>query len=137
MKPALRWIAVLPAAIGSYLLMALTLMYLGLWFQTSYGLWVLSIGSAIACPWNFIAVGWMVAPKFKTQTAIVLVTIHAVVVSVTMTLGAVHPSPSLPEWWNIAHGLIGIVATVVVAVRCASYHRRSVVKGQPSVFVQN
>ena len=119
MKDTLRWVLVLPAAVGAYLggflVSFLVLLWIGSgWFNA--GIWITAITNAAVCPVCFMLAGTATAPRFKLQTGIVLAIIHAVAISV---LTAIQPFTREPQsvWWNILVAAIGVCATVAVVFR--------------------
>jgi hypothetical protein len=69
-KTTLRWIAVLPGAVGAYILVnliaACVLAFLGL------PLWLTKLMGSITAPASYVIIGARIAPKYKYNTAVIL-----------------------------------------------------------------
>jgi hypothetical protein len=121
-KTVLRWIAVLPAALGAYAGVALLTVISQYFFQDSeiYGDFI----SAILSPAAFVFAGVKTAPQHKLITAISLTVLHAMLLALlfgfiaygifVMEVKLIHPI-----LWDVIRAIISIVTTIAVCLEVA------------------
>jgi hypothetical protein len=113
----LRWLLVLPAALGAWIGSQIFIMMLGnimkygleLW---NLGIWVVTVGAAVAAPYGFVWAGALAAPRYSFRVAVILTAIHALgaMTILVMVLGTEHLNA--PVWWVITGNGVGILATL-------------------------
>ena len=121
-KTVLRWIAVLPAALGAYAGVALLTVTSQYIFQDSeiYGDFI----SAILAPAAFVIVGANVAPQHKLITAISLTVLHAMLLAslfgfIAYGVFMMQIKLTHPIWWDATRAIISIVTTIAVCLEVA------------------
>jgi uncharacterized membrane protein HdeD (DUF308 family) len=116
----LRWIAVLPAALGAYIGIQLVV---GLVRSLETGVddrpdyWSQFI-SGIAGPYCLVLAGAKTAPRYRFVTALTLTVLHGFVNGSLVTLAIVlawRQSASL--WWLILCCAVGIIASIVACIQ--------------------
>lgn len=113
----LRWIGVLPAAIGAYagiqILVGLS-SCLRVGMDVDY--WSQFLCSA-AGPYCLVWAGAKTAPRFRFVTALTLAIVHAVACGSIITLAmCLANSNSTSLWWALVCGAAGIVATMAACI---------------------
>lgn len=117
LKGILRWIAVLPAAVGTYFIVQV-ISALGNFAVPAV---LVQLWNSIMPPIVLVVVGAMVAPGHKFATALVLTILHAAAWTFLITfIWARGVSVSAPLWYLILCGLLGVGATVAT---CVAVHR--------------
>ena len=112
MQPWLKWILVLPAAIGAYVGVQLLVILGSLILGT--GELITQFVGAVLCPIAFVSAGSRVAPLYRLLTSVcltVLVAIYSAVVTTWAFFGKV-PYTKSDLTWFIVCGVAGIVACI-------------------------
>jgi hypothetical protein len=113
----LRWIAVLPAAIGAWIGIQLLLILMSFMFTPyRYADWVLQITTTAFSSYVFVTLGAYTAPRFQYQTGIVLAIFLGIITVMVATARWFIPSTDVPAWWITIVSLIGLVSTVVAVI---------------------
>jgi hypothetical protein len=120
MNHTLRWIAVLPAAIGGYLgiqvVVAIANSFSG-YPESLINLWCQLINS-IDGPYCFVLAGAKTAPFHRFITAVVLTMLYSLANGVLLTLVLTSQRQfSTPLWWFVTSLIIGLVTAIVVCVQ--------------------
>ncbi|MDA2916359.1 hypothetical protein MYX64_05885 [Nitrospinae bacterium AH_259_B05_G02_I21] len=122
----LRWVLVLPLAVGAWIGSQAIIMILGNFFSQGLGLWnlgiwVVTVGAAVAAPYGFVWVGALAAPRYSFRVAVILTAIHALgaMTILVMVLGTKHLNA--PVWWVITGNGVGILATLGA---CAQFREK-------------
>ena len=120
LKNTLRWIAVLPAAIGAYLgiqvVVAIGNSFSG-YSESLINMWCQLINS-IAGPYCFVLAGAKTAPVYRFITAVVLTTLFSLANGVLLTLVLTSQRQfSTPLWWFVTSLIIGLVAAIGACVQ--------------------
>lgn len=121
MVTALRWVAVLPAAIAGYMLAVIAVLLLfalapndSLYFIVGWVAGWLSgltesprdvtvdLFSAFFRAWGFVTLGTMVAPSHRVQTAIALSGTALALIAFVLGLAALALIPILQDHWRLA-----------------------------------
>ncbi len=116
----LRWVAVLPAAIGAYFGVQIAV---GLVMVFENGLddspdYKSQFICSIVGPYFLVLAGSKTAPKFRFVTALTLTVLHAIYSGALVTLLMVRGvSQSVSPWWLILSGVIGIIASIVACIQ--------------------
>ena len=123
MKPWLRWILVIPAAIGAYAGVQIAIAIMSLigdfFWETGSARWTQLINSA-AGPAAFVWYGSKTAPVHRFITSISLTVLLAIAMSVLATLVFSHGIGT--KWenvWLVVCGVIGVVSSIIA---CYSIH---------------
>jgi len=114
----LRWIAVLPAAVGAYCAIQV-LVGLASYFNSGMNVdyWSQLICS-IAGPYCLVWVGAKISPRHRFATALTLVIVHAVVNILIVTLALVVTKRDLTSlWWPVVCGIAGITASILACMQ--------------------
>jgi hypothetical protein len=115
----LRWAAVLPAAIASYLgIQFVIALFRGLedGFAERPDYKSQFICSIIG-PYFLVWAGAKTAPRFRFVTALALTVLYAIANGSLATLAVMRGYQSGPLWWLIINGVVGIVATIVACLQ--------------------
>jgi hypothetical protein len=116
----LRWIAVLPAAIGAYLGIQVVVAIgnsFGPGPESLINLWCEFINS-VAGPYCFVLAGAKTAPSHRFITAVVLTVLFSVANGVLLTLVLTSQRQfSTPLWWFVTSLIIGLVAAIIACVQ--------------------
>jgi hypothetical protein len=118
MVNALRWFAILPAAILAGVV-AQTLAVIGEIFAPD---WIAQVFSSWIVPGAFVMGGVYIAPKFKFVVVLILTVLVAsleFLMGFLVLTNAVPPPSGISKWWFIVNVIIGIVAPVYI---CAFLH---------------
>jgi uncharacterized membrane protein HdeD (DUF308 family) len=116
----LRWVAVLPAAIGAYfgvqIVVGLAMVYAnGLDDSPDYKSQLIC---SIVGPCSLVLAGAKTAPKFRFVTALTLTVLHAIYSGALVTLAMVRvATQSASLWWLILSGVIGIIASIATCIQ--------------------
>ena len=118
-QDVLRWIAVLPAALGAYIGVQVAIV-VARSFQTGFNenpdYWSQFLTS-IAGPYCLVWAGAMTAPRHRNVTAITLAILYGIFTGVVMTLVIERGmNQSTYRWWDIVCYAAGIIATIVACV---------------------
>jgi Kef-type K+ transport system membrane component KefB len=127
-KTILRWMAVLPAAIGAYIgvaLLTLIFHYLNGDFEF-FG----QLASAVLSPIAFVYAGARTAPTHHFTTAITLTVLHAVILAamfgfIAYSLFILKMTFKNPVWWDTTRAAIGVAVTIAACVAIAREERDS------------
>ena len=112
----LRWVLILPAAVGAYIgvqvLVAIANSFTPLpeVVETAYS----QIVNSVVGPLALVYVGAEVAPRHQLVAALVLTVLHAVASTTIVTAALVSGRHSQPAWVLIGASALGIVATVIL-----------------------
>ena len=124
----LRWIAVLPAAIGAYFGIQVVVAIansLGPGPESLINLWCQFINS-IAGPYCFVLAGAKTAPFHRFVTAVVLTVLFSLANGVLLTLVLTSQRQfSTPLWWFVTSVIIGLLAAIVACVKVHHQEPRS------------
>jgi hypothetical protein len=117
----LRWLAVLPAAIGAFGAMHLVIIVGGTLGAEMEGRspmpdWVFQIVNSIIPPVCFVWAGMKVAPKYRRIVALVLTAAFCIVAAGLLTYGILTDYPRYPIWWFIVTGVVSIVSATVSCI---------------------
>jgi hypothetical protein len=118
MVNALRWIAILPAAILAGVVAQVLAVIGGIFVPD----WIAQASSSWIVPGAFVIGGVYTAPKFKFVVALILTVLVA---SLEFLMGflvltdAMQPPSGISKWWFIVNAVIGIAAPIYI---CASLH---------------
>jgi hypothetical protein len=117
-KEWLRWIAVLPAAVGAYFGIQV-LVGLGSYFTSGMDVDYLSqLICSIAGPYCLVWVGAKTAPRYRFVTALALAIVHAVANVLIVTLAVVFAKrDSTSIWWIVVCGIAGVTASIVACIQ--------------------
>jgi hypothetical protein len=127
LKNALRWIAVIPAAVGAFFAIQI-LGIIGAWMMPAY---FLQLSNSYLGPMAFVAAGAYTAPRFRFATALVLTIGECTIISIVLLLllaGEVTPSNGTSRWWAAINCGVSLVATILT---CYGIHRGVVDKEIP------
>ena len=122
-KNTMRWIAVLPAAVGAYfgiqIFVALGSSF-GLGSESLSNVWCQLVNS-IAGPYCFVYAGAKTAPTQRFITAIGLTVLFSLVNGAILVLALQNQGRlTTPLWWLITCTVIGVIATIVC---CVQFHQ--------------
>src|SRR4051812_38630450 len=106
MKNLLRWICVLPAAVGAYVLVQIV------WIFMPMPNILVQIGSSWGCPAGFIIAGIAVAPSHKSAVALALSLMLTAGGGFLIYLSIKGRLSSPPLWALIAAGLVPLMFVV-------------------------
>lgn len=114
---ALRWVAVLPAAVGAYLLAnVIVILAVDVFGMES----ILMLGpemdifvlNGILCPFCFVWFGAKTAPRFRPTTAIVLFVFHSIFSGVILFFVVTMGSLGGPPLWKfVVSDILGLIAS--------------------------
>lgn len=116
----LRWLAVLPAAIGAYFAIQIAV---GLVMVFENGLddrpdYKSQFICSVVAPYVLVLAGAKTAPKFRFVTALTLTVLHALfsgaIVALAMVWGM---SQSDSLWWLILSEVIGIITSIAACIQ--------------------
>lgn len=116
----LRWLAVLPAALGAYFGIQLVI---GLARGLEDGFadrpdYKSQLICSILGPYFLVWVGAKTAPRFRFVTALTLTVLHAIAAGSLVTIGIVQGLlQSGALWWLIICSVVGFVGTIVLCVQ--------------------
>lgn len=122
----LRWILVLPAAIGAYFGIQFAVAIansIGLgpeWFVNIY----CQIINSIIGPYCLIMAGAKTAPDYHFIVAVVLTAIHLVAAGYIVTYAIISNNHVDPLWWLTLSMVFGITATIVACIQCHKNERK-------------
>jgi Kef-type K+ transport system membrane component KefB len=125
-KSIFLWVAVLPAALGAYVgvaLLTVILQHLNGDFE-----FVGQLSSAVFSPVAFVYAGTRVAPRHRLATAISLTVLHAMLLAamfgfIAYGLFILKMKFKDPVWWDATRALIGVTVTVCTCVAIAREER--------------
>lgn len=141
----LRWVAVLPAAIGAYA---------GVAFFTvlqervlDFPFVICQLTSALFAPMAFVYAGTKTAPSNRLTTAISLTVLHGMLIAGSsgiilyqISRGSQYPA-SDPWWWELVRAVVSIVASIGVCVGIARsegrLHSDSTIEPEHEPFDRN
>jgi uncharacterized membrane protein HdeD (DUF308 family) len=125
MNHTLRWIAVLPAAIGAYLVIQVVIAIANSFSgfpESVVNMWCQLINS-IAGPYCFVLARAKTAPSHSFVTAVVLTVVFSLANGVLLTSVLTSQRQfSTPLWWIVASSIIGLVVAIVA---CVQLHHES------------
>jgi uncharacterized membrane protein HdeD (DUF308 family) len=127
----LRWLAVLPAAIGAYfavqIAVGIAMVFVnGLDDRPDYQSQFIA---SIVGPYFLVLAGAKTAPTFRFVTALALTVLHAVFNGsvATLVIGqGMRQSFSL--WWLILTGVVGIIASIVACIQIRKQEDTAVIR---------
>jgi hypothetical protein len=109
--PWLKWILVLPAAIGGFVVVQIFIVLGGLFLDT--GSYYAQFASALLCPAAFVSAGSTVAPAYRYITSICLTIVVAILQTALLTWLIIEKRETTSGLaWLIFCGLAGVVACV-------------------------
>ena len=114
--PILRWIAVLPAAVGAFFGIQLLLILINAMTEPRWSDWWLQLINSAASSYCFVYVGAVTAPKHRFIAGIVLAILFGIFIVVIATAGFFIKT-SQPLWWLILAGIISLIAAIVAVVK--------------------
>ena len=112
LKTWVRWLLVLPAAVGAFLGIQLV-MVIVLWVEPNR--WAQLLNS-LAGPFCFVYAGARVAPDKPTVVAVVLAVICATFYAVVVTKALVTHSYE-PMGWLVLTSIVSVVAAIVACIQ--------------------
>jgi hypothetical protein len=117
----LRWLAVLPAAIGAYCVAQIVIILGGTIGAEMEGRipmpdWVFQIINSIVPPICFIWAGAKTAPKYCHIVAIFLTVIFCIFTTGLLTYGILMHYARYPTWWFITTGVVSIISATVSCI---------------------
>jgi uncharacterized membrane protein HdeD (DUF308 family) len=116
----LRWLAVLPAAIGAYFAVQIAV-GIAMGFVNGFDDrpdYQSQFISSIVGPYFLVLAGAKTAPTFRFVTALTLTVLHATFNGSLVTLAIVQDlRQSFSLWWLILCGVVGIIASIVACVQ--------------------
>ena len=120
MKPWLRWVLVVPAAIGAFAGVQIVIALLSLvgdfFWSTGSAHWTEFVNS-IAGPYAFVYYGAKTAPKHQFFTSICLTVLFAVLAAVIVTAYFMKGfGNGLANFWLVVCSLVGVVTTIVTCI---------------------
>jgi hypothetical protein len=126
LKIVLRWIAVLPAAVGSYVGVAL-LTVLMQHLNSDSAFWG-ELSSAVFAPMAFVYAGATTAPTHRFTTAITLTVLHAMLLAgmfgfIAYGLFVLKTTFKDPVWWAATRAVIGVAVTIGATVAISREER--------------
>ena len=113
--PALRWIAVLPAAAGAWIGVQLLIILANFMVEPSSSDWWLQLVNSAASSYCFVYAGAATAPKHNFIVGVVVAILYGVLIVAIATCGFFIKT-SQPLWWLILAGVISLVAAIVAVV---------------------
>ena len=124
MKPWLRWIFVLPAAIGAFAgvqMLIITGSLIGIVDSSGGNLWIQFI-SAVLCPVAFVWCGSKTAPAYRFFTSICLTVLFSMLATILATLVFTHTvETKSSNGWLAICALAGIISSIVT---CYAIHEK-------------
>jgi len=111
MTLALRWIAVLPAAVAAYFVIQLVIILMDATMAERHAEWFLQLINSGASSYAFVFAGAYTAPKHQFIVSIILATIFVVSMIGLLTL-RIFVETSDPLWWLALAGVISIIAAI-------------------------
>ncbi len=122
----LRWLLVLPVAVGAWIGSQVFIMMLGnimkhgleLW---NLGIWVVTVGAAVAAPYGFVWAGALAAPRYSFRVAVILTALHALGATAILVVALGTEQINAPVSWIITGNGIGILATLGA---CAQFREK-------------
>jgi hypothetical protein len=115
MNPVLRWILVLPAAVGAYFLVQIANGFVT-WMLPGFFNWPIQLFNSWAGPIALVVIAAKVAPAHKFIVAVAITITHAIILAILVTLECLSPNVSIPGWWLIVCALAGVAGTLVACV---------------------
>ena len=114
--PILRWIAVLPAAVGAFFGIQLLLILMNAMTEPRWSDWWLQLINSAASSYCFVYAGAATAPKHKFVVGIVLAILFGIFIVAIATAGFFIKTTD-PLWWLILAGVISLIAAIVAVVK--------------------
>jgi len=115
----LRWIAILPAAIGAYLGLQVLIIFIsalselyGKHLPDIFYQFINSIASAVAFVWA----GAKAAPKYHYIVAICLTVIISIFMASITSIAILKDIHSYPLWWLIVTNIVSIISAIICCV---------------------
>lgn len=112
----LRWIAVLPAAVGAFFGIQLLLILVNAMTEPRWSNWWLQLINSAASSYCFVYAGAATAPKHQFIVGIVLAIVFGIFIVAVATAGFFIKTTD-PLWWLILAGVISLVAAIVAVVQ--------------------
>lgn len=116
---SLRWLLVLPAALGAFLVLQVLFVVLSLLLAVPDA-WNRGISQTIAtifCPYYFVYIGSKIAPDGRLYVAVSLTVVLSVIYGMLLTLGLGRLGGSVPVWWFFTCLLMSLGSCVVAVAR--------------------
>ena len=85
-----------------------------LWYR---GIWVVTVGAAVAAPYGFVWSGAFAAPRYNFRVAVILTALHALGATTILVLALGTERIGAPVWWIITGNGVGILATLGACVQ--------------------
>jgi hypothetical protein len=116
---ALRWLLVLPAALGAYIVLQALFVLLSLLLAVPEALnrGVSQLIADIFCPYYFVYIGSKVAPAFRLHVAVLLTVVLSVLYGMLLLYGVLRGDISYPLWWLTLSLVLGLGSCVFAVVR--------------------
>lgn len=112
----LRWIAVLPAAVGAFFGVQLLLILVNAMTEPRWSDWWLQLINSAASSYCFVYAGAATAPKHQFIVGIVLAIIFGIFIVAIVTAGSFVKTTD-PLWWLILAGVISLIAAIIAVVQ--------------------
>jgi hypothetical protein len=116
MVTALRWIAVLPAAVAAFAVVQLLIILANSITTNGYADWFLQLANSFAGAYAFVFAGAHTAPKRQYMVGIVLAVLFSAFIIGLMVLRWFIKT-SDPFWWLALAGVISLVALVAAVIQ--------------------
>ena len=114
--PVLRWVAVLPAALGAWIAIQLLIILANAMVTPRWSDWWLQLINSAASSYAFVYAGAATAPKHNFIVGIVVAILYGIFMVVIITAGF-FVKTSDPLWWLVLSGVISLVATIAAVVK--------------------
>jgi hypothetical protein len=114
--PVLRWIAVLPAAVGAWIGIQLLIILANAMVTPRWSDWWLQLINSAASSYAFVFAGAATAPKHNFIVGIVVAILYGIFMVVIITAGFFIKT-SDPLWWLILSGVISLVAAIAAVAK--------------------
>ena len=108
---ALRWLAVLPAALLAFFAIQLLVILMNAMMAEGYASWVLQLVNSAASSYAFIHAGTYTAPKYQFIVGVILAALMVIFMLGVVVLRAYNQT-SDPFWWIALACAISMVATL-------------------------
>ena len=114
--PVLRWVAVLPAALGAWIGIQLLIILANAMVTPRWSDWWLQLINSAASSYAFVYAGSATAPKHNFIVGIVVAILYGIFMVVIITAGFFIKT-SDPLWWLVLSGVISLVAAIAAVVK--------------------
>ena len=117
----LRWVLVLPVAVGAWVGAQISIMAIGNVFYPmglwNLATWFVKIATIAVAPYGLVWAGAQTAPRHSFTVAIVLTVVHAIFATAILVLAIDVERLTAPLWWIITGYIVGAAVTIVACVQ--------------------